>query len=266
LSRDLVEHFRNLMVARLTEKNSGYNNAELLDVPDQEIAELKGQAKDLSLETLIDYCVFMSAGEEEIARSANPRFALEAVMVRLAILPKTLPVSELVERLERLEQKLAGRSMSVEPATKTAPPPSASTQPINSGRAPEPALVSGNKEQIWRDFVSLVRKEKKFLASHLDQAKLLELTPGHLFIGVGERHELSYLLDSENLAALKNIAKSFFSVDTAIEVTLVADRHTTGQQAGDGAFAGAERSEIVNEAVRILGGTVRSVRRDAGER
>jgi hypothetical protein len=184
----------------------------------------------------------------------------------LATLPKTLPVSELVERLERLEQKLAGRSMSVEPATKTAPPPTASTQPINQERAPEPALVSGNKEQIWRDFVSLVRKEKKFLASHLDQAKLLELTPGHLFLGVRERHELSYLLDSENLAALKNIAKSFFSVDTAIEVTLVADRDTTGKQAGDGAFAGVERSEIVNEAVRILGGTVRSVRRDAGER
>jgi hypothetical protein len=192
-------------------------------------------------------------------------------MVRLATLPTTLPLNELMERLERLEKKLAGRPTSVETSAKSEPAAGAvSPQQINK----EPAAVAnplfgGDKEQIWRDFVSVVRKEKKFLASHLEHAKVLELLPGHLSIGVGERLELSSLQDAENFAALKNIARSFFSVDTTVEVKLVAESSggkEQGTDSGAGPFAGAERSEIVNEAVRIFGGTVRSVRRDVGER
>jgi DNA polymerase-3 subunit gamma/tau len=266
LSRDLVEHFRNLMVTRLTEKNSGVATADLLDLPDQEIGDLKGQALDLPIETLMDYFDFMAAGDEEVARSANPRFALEAVMVRLATLPQTLPVNELVERLERLEQKLAGRATSSEPSAKTAPITGTVTaQPIHQELSAKPAFGSGDKEKTWRDFVLLVRQEKKFLASHLDQAKVLELLPGRLSIGVGERHELSFLQDSENFAALKTIAKNFFSAETNIEVKLIAERLATEEQAPGGASVAPERSQMVNEAVRILGGTVRSVRRDAGE-
>jgi hypothetical protein len=206
----------------------------------------------------------MSAGDDEVARAPNPRFALETAMVRLATLPQTLPVNELLERLERLEKKLAGEPVSLE--TPARGPVSTPSTPKQAAPATAPVL-SGDKEQVWRDFVSAVRKEKKFLASHLDQAKVLELIPGRLSIGVAERHELSFLQDAENFAALKNIARSFFSAETAIEVKLVAERSAPKEQTGDGmaAVAGAERSDIVNEAVRIFGGTVRSVRRESGE-
>jgi DNA polymerase-3 subunit gamma/tau len=271
LSRDLVEHFRNLMVARLMEKSAAHNSADLLDLPDQEVAELAAQNQELSVDTLMDYFDFMSAGDDEVARSAYPRFALEAVMVRLATLPKVLPVNELLERLEQLEKKLIGRPASLEPSAKAAPAAGAvPAQRMNKEPAAPIAnpVFAGDKEQAWRDFVSVVRKERKFLASHLDQAKVLELIPGRLAVGVSERHELSFLQDAENLAALKDIAKSFFSAETHIEVKWVAERSAAKEQTGLGsgaALAGADRSPIVNEAVRILGGTVRSVRRDGGE-
>jgi DNA polymerase-3 subunit gamma/tau len=269
LSRDLVEHFRNLMVARLTE-NSGGNPAELLDLPDEEIAELKDQAKDLAPETLMDYLDFMSAGDEEVARSANPRFALEATTVRLATLPKSLPINELVERLERLEQRLAGRPMGSGTTTKAAPmagvPP---VQGINKAPAAANRPPENDQEQIWRDFVSAVRKEKITLLSYLEHAKVLELSAGRLCISVSDPFHASILQDAENFAALKSIAKTFFSAETAIEVTLVAENAAARGQQGDGAaraVAGAERSQIVNDALRILGGTVRAVRRDSSER
>jgi DNA polymerase-3 subunit gamma/tau len=270
LSRDLVEHFRNLMVARLMNQDLARGSADLLDLPDQEIADLTAQAKDLSIEMLLDYFDFMCAGDDEVARSANPRFVLEALMVKLATLPKTLPVNELLERLERLEKKLTGRPMSFETSAKAAPAPGA-VPPQRVNKEPAPVanpVFAGDKEQIWRDFVSTVRKQKPVIASHLDQANVLELVPGRLSVGVGERLKLSSLQDGENLAALKNIAGSFFSADTTIEVKLVAERPAGKEPATDsagGASAAAERSEMVNEAVRIFGGTVRSVRRDGGE-
>jgi DNA polymerase III subunit gamma/tau len=270
VSRDLVEHFRNLMVARLEGTNSAQNGGELLDLPDQEIDDLMAQTKDLSVETLLDYFDFMSTGNDEVARSPNPRFAFEAVLVKLATLPKTLPVSELVERLERLEKHLAARSSSaaLKPANAPAPLPEEAPPPRTSKDAPQTldrASISSDKEKVWRDFVTAVRREKKFLASHLDAAQAVDLESGRLCIGVGERLELSFLQDSENLALLKGIAKRFFSQEVSIDVKLVAQGPAGKEPEAHGAAGmsgGEERPDMVKEALRIFGGSVRSVRRE----
>ncbi len=256
LSRDLVEHFRNLMVARLGDHDQASNSGgPLLDLPDQEIDDLRAQVKDLSVETLVDYFDFMAAGDDEVTRSPNPRFALEAVMVKLATLPKTLPVNELLERLEGLEKKLAGRPVAPPATPKEAPAPVRAAEhraniapaalpgeasPSPSSRQPAPAqpVVSGDKEEMWRHFVATVRREKRFLASHLDGAKVLDLAPGRLSIGVGERLELSSLLDTENFASLKNIAKQFFSEDVAIEVKLIAESPAANDPIAHGPYDG----------------------------
>ena len=113
LSRDLVEHFRNLLVVRLAKTDAkdaeASGKGQLLDLPDQEIDDLRTQVADLSTETLLDYFDFMAAGDEEVNRSSNPRFPLETVLVRLATLPKTLPIAQLLERLEKLEKSYQAR-------------------------------------------------------------------------------------------------------------------------------------------------------------
>src|ERR671915_703978 len=111
LSKDLVEHFRNLMVARLCGQKAANSladedRAKLLDLPDQEVIDLSSQAAEVSIDTLLDYFDFMAAGDDEVARAANPRFILETLLVRLATLPKTLPVSQLIDRLTQLENRL----------------------------------------------------------------------------------------------------------------------------------------------------------------
>jgi DNA polymerase-3 subunit gamma/tau len=266
LSRDLLEHFRNLLVARLMERSGRPDGADLLDLPDQEIADLKAQVKDLSVETLMDYFDGMAAGDEEVARAAIPRFALEAALVRLAMLPNAVPVREVLGRLEQLEKRLAGKVASGEASART-PSPHSEVAPQPATKVPQSAAgpaVSADKEQLWRGLIATVRKEKKFLASHLEQARPLEMVPGRLSIGVGERHELSFLQDTENLDALKNIAKSFLRAETAVDVQLVPANSAAREEAlvTDAATATPERSALVNEAVRIFGGTVRSVRRD----
>jgi DNA polymerase-3 subunit gamma/tau len=261
LSRDLVEHFRNLMVARLS-SDKGAAGAQLLDLPDQEIADLTAQAQDLPLETLLDYFDFMAAGDETLARSANPRFALETVLIRLAALPKSLPVSELLERLERLEGRFSGT------ARETVTKPKEATAPEKPATAPSAKFAagdSGDKDGTWQSFVAFVGREKKFLASHLQPCTVLDLTPGQLKLGVAERHHLKYLDDAENLSALKALAKQFFLTDTAITLTpLATDVEATTDVVARGAptSQGEESSEMVREVLRIFGGSVRTVRKE----
>jgi DNA polymerase III subunit gamma/tau len=264
LSRDLVEHFRNLLVVRLAKADAkeveAFGKGQLLDLPDQEIEDLRTQVADLSTEALLDYFDFMAAGDEEVNRSSNPRFPLETVLVRLATLPKTLPITQLLERLEKLEKKLPGAGPAASaPVTQT---PQAATS------APPAALsAAGDKDNLWQNFVSFIGREKKFLASHLETATAHELPPGQLKIGVTERHHLNYLQDPDNLSVLKNLAKRFFGDDVAVHIT-AADPESLGRRSettGTGTTSlGDEGSTIVKEALRIFGGSIKPVRRENG--
>jgi hypothetical protein len=124
---------------------------------------------------------------------------------------------------------------------------------------------AASPEQRWQDFIAFVGREKKFLSSHLESGTPLTLPPGQFKIGVAERHHLNYLQDSENLAALVSLARRFFSNDTiSVAFALIAS-DSAPKQPQTGTAPGAasrEHSEIVNEALRIFGGSVRSVRRE----
>ena len=264
LSRDLVEHFRNLLVVRLAKADAkeveAFGKGQLLDLPDQEIEDLRTQVADLSIEALLDYFDFMAAGDEEVNRSSNPRFPLETVLVRLATLPKTLPITQLLERLEKLEKKLPGAGPAASaPVTQT--PQAATSAP------PAAFSAAGDKDNLWQNFVSFIGREKKFLASHLETATAHELPPGQLKIGVTERHHLNYLQDPDNLSVLKNLAKRFFGDDVAVHIT-AADPESLGRRSettGTGTTSqGDEGSTIVKEALRIFGGSIKPVGRENG--
>src|SRR5262245_37315716 len=255
------------MVVRLAKadaKEAEPVESQLLDLPDQEIEALRTQVADLSTETLLDYFDFMAAGDEEVNRSANPRFPLETVLVRLATLPKTLPVTQLLERLEKLEKRLprAERPESTSVQAEVTP----TDRPVASA-APAASSFAGDKDNLWQSFVSFVGREKKFLASHLAAGSALELPPGELKIGVAERHHLNYLQDPENLTVLKNLATRFFGADVAVRIT-AAGSESLGRKdetmPSETMSQGDEGSPMVKEALRIFGGSIKTVRRENG--
>jgi DNA polymerase III subunit gamma/tau len=269
LSKDLVEHFRNLMVARLCGQKKPNNvadqeRAELLDLPDQEVIALGSQAANVSIDTLLDYFEVMAAGEDEVARSANPRFNLETLLVRLAMLPKTLPVSQLIDRLTQLENQLIGEGKATPVGMKTVAPRNAGNvgpNPVEATAVPVSAsAMSQDKEQVWRTFVSFVGKEKKLLASHLESGSAVAIAPESLTIGIAEKHHLSYLQDIENMTLLRSFAKRFFSREMTIQLTQLDAGQAKSQQVPPA--SGEAGSEMVKEALRIFGGSIKGVRTD----
>jgi DNA polymerase-3 subunit gamma/tau len=273
LSRELVEHFRNLLIVRLI-LDQGREIGErgpqatlsgrLLDLPDQEIAELKLQAKDLSAETLMDYFRFMAQGDDETARSPYPRFALETALVRLATLPKATPITEVLERLEKMERRLSG------PGKISTVAPTEEERGRSERMEPEPAAADSagaedGMEEVWRKFVAFVAREKRILASHLEQVRPLELPPGPLKLGVGERYHLSYFQDPENLALLKDLARRFFAQEVAVGLTSLGSKKSEPKNGGERAndapkSEGEGGGDIVKEALRIFGGSVRGTK------
>jgi DNA polymerase-3 subunit gamma/tau len=265
-SRDLVEHFRNLLVARLIQdrgretEDRGLRSSvpsRLLDLPDREIEDLHRQAAELSVETLMDYFGFMAEADEEVARSAYPRFALEAAVVRLATLPKTIPVTAVLERLEMLERRLQragrvnppGQSEKAAPTEESAPAPPAAEAPAAASAA-----------ERWKQFVAFVLRERKFLGSHLERVFPLELSPSHLKLGVEDRHYLSYLQDPENLSSLREFACRFFTGEIAVSVVAVSGQKPAPEETPSSAVgSAASRGEPgvgVQDVLGIFGGSI----------
>jgi DNA polymerase III gamma/tau subunit len=269
LSRDLVEHFRNLLVVSLMrerEKEKGtpqpLASSRLLDLPEDEIGDLERQASALSKETIMDYFSLMAAADEALARSTYPRFALETVLVRLATLPKALPVSVLLERLEALEGRLGGQEAT--PANTGLRETKADfvaeeTTPPSPGQAF--ARVE-DKTETWKRFVSFVTKEKRFLGSYLEKVRALELSSTQLRLGVEDRHCLGYLRDSDNINFLKDFARRFFSSEVAVTVTPWG--------APDGGIEGSMNSVQAQDALstmtdatlRTFGGRVKEIKKN----
>jgi DNA polymerase-3 subunit gamma/tau len=269
LSKDLLEHFRNLMVARLCgqknpKKLAEEERAELLDLPDQEVIALGSQAADVSIDTLLDYFDLMAAGEEEVAHAANPRFTLETLLVRLAMLPKTLPVTQLIDRLTQLENRLVSEGKASPVGMKTLAARISTTvgsKSIEATAVPVSApAISQDNEQVWRTFVSFVGKEKKLLASHLESGNAIAIAPESLTIGIAEKHHLSYLQDLENMTLLRNFANRFFSREMTVQLTQLDASNAKSQQ--EALASGETGSEMVKEALRIFGGSIKGVRTD----
>ncbi|MGH7768187.1 MAG: DNA polymerase III subunit gamma/tau [Candidatus Binatia bacterium] len=288
LSKELVEQFRNLLVLCLTKAPSDRADQRaperfdlLLDLPDQEIEELRRQAAELTADALLDYFRFAAEGDEEVARSAYPRFALEATLIRLATLPGTLPVGQLFDRLESLEKKLSSGS-DAKPAPSrpesrrvettlagSAPSRAAAPQAEKPAKAPESAAPhrgfhqdqEGDRVEVWKKFLAYVTQEKKFLAPHLEQSRPLALPPERLALEVDGRLHLNYLQDPENLNALKEIARRFFSADVSVSLALQEKKQRSEAAKFESGDAADAPHDVVQEALRIFGGSVKQIKR-----
>lgn len=263
LSQELVEHFRNLLVARLALPTQSSMSGLLFDLHDQEIEELKGQVTGISVESLMDYFRVMSEGDADVARSPYPRFALETTLVRLATLPKSMAITEALDRLENLERRIsAGGEMEASPPNEEILQDPGATQVVNRTESPpSDDSAAQDKGEVWRQFVAFVMKEKKFLASHLEQVRPLEFPPGPLKIGVEDRHHLSYLQDRENLSMLKDFANRFFSSDVKVVISSSAIKSPDAVQASDlSKTVTGGGGDVVQEALRIFGGSIKEVK------
>ena len=266
LSRDLVEHFRNLLVARLmegkagAESDAGEGSPRLMDLTREEVARLREQVADVDPETLMGYYRFMVQGDEAVSRSPYPRFDMEASLVRAATLPRTVNVVDAIEQLRRLERKLeeAGPLHG-----EGADPGHAEPAPAAHGAGERPVRPEPRADD-WDRFVDAVSRENPPFAAILKQGRVLELSAAGLKLGMEDRMHLDYLRGNGNAEVLKGLLGDFFQREMAVTV-VPAGGEERGAEAppnpdGSGAPPTPDREgpeDIVDEALRIFGGTVK---------
>jgi DNA polymerase-3 subunit gamma/tau len=102
LTRDLLSLLRDLVVAKVCK-----DPKQLVDAPDEELTEIVAMVSKHSDSDLMRLYQGFGRGFDDVVRSADPRAALEMLLVRLAQRPALLPLDELLHRLGHLEKRLA---------------------------------------------------------------------------------------------------------------------------------------------------------------
>lgn len=158
LSKELLRWFRNLVVIKIAKEPD-----RLVDLPDHELEQMRGIAAEHSLETIERLFDMLARFDEELARAGRPGMLLEMTLVKMALMPPLVPVSELVARLEELEHGLhsggfvppaEGNSSQGGPLFSGTPSAAASQGPGGGDAKAD----SCGEDATWDDFLAFVEK------------------------------------------------------------------------------------------------------------
>jgi DNA polymerase III subunit gamma/tau len=272
LSRDLLEHWRNLVVVKL-----GAGETVLAEVPAEDREEYSRQCASREIGDLQRLFRIARLGDEELARSSVPRMVLEMTIVRLATAEPLLPVDQVLARLDEIERDLrrAQAASGARTALAAAPPPPTSV----ASPLPEPAPTRGNggsagvspqnptpapaapheppaSEGRWPALLEFVQRRKLGLYLSLSHARCLRMEAGAVVLGVAREKFRNELASKATLSQLEELISEFHGAPTRVRIEAVAEE---AEILAPSVTESLEHPKV-KAAVEILGGEVREVR------
>jgi len=138
---DLLAWFRALVICSISNRPQ-----QLLDLPDEELAELQVYAQKYSTQTLILMFNVLMENLEKAGYSSRPRYAFEMALIKAVQVGEIVPVTEILGRLDAVMNELSG-------STIADPQPAASekkTSDDSSGRNSNQSSdrARGNKKKV----------------------------------------------------------------------------------------------------------------------
>jgi DNA polymerase-3 subunit gamma/tau len=287
LAEELAGHARNLMVASL----AGVRQ----DLPDHEVRALAQEAAGHDSAQLARVFELLQVAQDEVAKAANPRHALEVALLRAVHLAPAGSLPELVARIEALGSGVpVAKPAAAEPrkappgwgsrvltpdaaplrASATPPrevptPPPPDPGEADEDRRPPPLDLAGR----WRLLLDSVRAARKAgAAAALEHAVPIRIDRTGVQIAFRKGAGQAAIVQEARAAVEAAFEKSlgFRATLQIVEQDAPAEASVAGQKQKQRAAASESRLALAREhpavraAVEVLGGEIEDVR-DLGE-
>jgi DNA polymerase-3 subunit gamma/tau len=239
--QELIDHFRNMTIIKAVGPG-----AELPDLSEAELKEIREQAAPAELADLQRHMAILLKAESEMAHATFPRLVLEMALLKMATLVPVMPVNEILARLKVLEGKGESGMIASPPPSWAKPPAGSPVSPVmpkaaqvkpvspttplpHSPEKPDSLAAparddEGGATDLWQGFVAFVKGKKPMLASSLEHGHPLQVSATLLEIGFPTgSFQLSSLQDAAAMTELRGLAKAFFRTETAIRLASVTE-------------------------------------------
>ena len=236
LYADLLEHFRNLLVATLGNKLD-----KLIDLPKAEIERLTIQANQAPAGTLNQIFDQLFNEEANVRLSQQPKLALEVALIRLLQAGPVLPIDTLIDKLDRLRQEMLSSGQSQysdqphpesqnfkegSPIRSHLPPPSvvSKDEPGRSNPASETAASVpksvGKLADKWKQIIDSIAPQNPSLAANLVKCRIRKHSDKILEIEVpANGFTLNMIQREKNMAALKQVCREILGSRHELQFT-----------------------------------------------
>jgi DNA polymerase-3 subunit gamma/tau len=175
LIRELIEHFRNLTIVKITKDAGG-----ILELTEDEIERLRSQASGLGVEQLTLLMTELLRLEPEVRTSQNPRYTLELGLLRMSFIKGMASVSDILKRLDNLSTS--------RDATPSTPAAEEEKEPAEERQRPSTAPPDrgtdiNDRDGIWQALVETIDSEDHLLAGKLMHARAVDVSDKDFTIG-----------------------------------------------------------------------------------
>jgi len=236
----LLEHFRNLMIARQT------GRADLIEASDHHRERYLKDASTFAMADLLRFQRFLSGTESALRWSSQPRFRLEADLVQLATMQSAPEVGELLGRLEELSRRGSVAQDVPRRASGARPPASRSENPA----APATPQAIREEEIVsrWGEYVAEVRKRRVSLGSLLEELRVVGVSGNQVRVVCENDYQVSAV--TRNRDILSELFQAVFHTSARLQPVLVAPGSGSG---GDAPGAAPVDHPVIAALKRELG-------------
>jgi len=211
--KELVDHMRDLLVVKFVDDLTG-----LVELGDDEIAELKKQAGLANEEALSLIFEFLLQAEEKLARSEYPKVVLEFSLVKCASLKPMLKVEELISRLEELRKEISTGQKVVDREDfelDGGGEPGASGSPAAGEPAAKPSTESkaraSSEPKTWKGFLAFLSQNSPSMATILKNGDFKGKDNGRVVVEFSsEDFWLKFFGDNSRLDQANKSLKEYF--------------------------------------------------------
>ncbi|MGH7806471.1 MAG: DNA polymerase III subunit gamma/tau [Thermodesulfobacteriota bacterium] len=263
-AEELLKALRNTLVIKACGKDI------ISDLSDEEREELRRISVNHGVESLELLFSLMLEGAEDVQKSFYPRMALEVTLVKLALLNTTVPLDDILNKIETLYRKISGGNLSqpqVNDPTKKeireAPKPNDYTYGPDSDK--KSLELEGKSESPpgtphTGGFVKFVKSQKSIIGIHLENADKVEIENSAIRIQFANQSIHSdYLLRKESQESLRKLSREFFSQDLLIKINIQSSGHAdlpSPQEQNAKSKAEINNDPVVQHALEIFGGRI----------
>jgi len=220
LFANLLGHLRNLLIVKL-----GQNVGKLVDLPDNELAQMAEQTREVPFAVLNQIFDQLFREEASIRLSTDPKLALEMAFIRLDQMKPALPIDELIDKLDLLRQEIHNSPAGLAEQKPEAEPPSLeSGQQRQAGHTDPitepPAAADDTMNDLgatWSRLYKIISKKNPSLGASLTKCRLKQVAADHIKIEVRDNgFTLNMLQREKNKTILNKICASYFGEEKDI--------------------------------------------------
>lgn len=170
----------------------------------------------ISAADIQDLAQMARSGCDSALRSLYPRYALEALVVRMATREPVRSISEIIDKLSNVAPAKAAQGSNAKSDLTKAGPAAVGTQQssrqVANDSVTQPKQQSGKNGLRWADFVEFCASKSRVLAEHLRRLSIERFEEGYL-VARGPEFSVASLRRAEDQKKLRELLHSSTSIE-----------------------------------------------------